>query len=162
MSERRVKIVSRVKGIVSLSDPNIPIAREWTKKGQIATIPMDIMKDLIYQEGVAEIFRQGILEIPEKEDRIELGLETEGAEEEKIEFLTENQMLAVLVGTVPELKVAMDKMPKAQLDEFVDLAVQKEITDMAKVDAIKQKTGKDVIKLVQFNRQLKEEPKAEN
>jgi adenylosuccinate lyase len=71
-------------------------------------------------------------------------------------------MLAVLVGTVPELKVAMDKMPKAQLDEFVDLAVQKEITDMAKVDAIKQKTGKDVIKLVQFNRQLKEEPKAEN
>lgn len=156
MSEKRVKIASRVKGIVSLSDPNIPIAREWTKKGQIATIPMDIMQDLIYEEGVKELFNQGVLEVIEKEDRIELGLEDE---EQTIQFLTENQMLAALVGTVPELKKAMDSMPKAQLEELVELAIQKEITDMGKVDAIKQKTGKDVIKLVQYNRQLLEEPK---
>lgn len=158
MSEKRVKIMNKVKGTVILTDPNVPITREWTKKGQIATIPMDVMQDLIYQEGTLELFRQGVLYIVDKEDRIELGLEVEGQKPE-IEFLTENQMLGALIGTPKDIENMIKKLPKAQVDEFVDLAVEKEITDMAKVDVIEKLTGKNIIKLVQFNRQLKEDDK---
>lgn len=158
MSEKRVKIMNKVKGTVILTDPNVPITREWTKKGQIATIPMDVMQDLIYQEGTLELFRQGVLYIVDKEDRIELGLEVEGQKPE-IEFLTENQMLGALIGTPKDIEDMIKKLPKAQVDEFVDLAVEKEITDMAKVDVIEKLTGKNIIKLVQFNRQLKEDDK---
>ena len=150
--------MNKVKGTVILTDPNVPITREWTKKGQIATIPMDVMQDLVYQEGTLELFRQGVLYVVDKEDRIELGLEVEGQKPE-IEFLTENQMLGALIGTPKDIENMIKKLPKAQVDEFVDLAVEKEITDMAKVDVIEKLTGKNIIKLVQFNRQLKEDDK---
>ncbi len=165
MSERRVKVASRVKGIITLSNPDIRFRREWLKKGQVVTLPFDILQDMIYEDGVKAMFDQGILEIIDKADRVALGLEEDSGEEgiKAPKFVTENQMLATLVtGTVPELKKLMDEMPRAQLEELVELAVEKEITSMDKVDAIEKKTGKNVIKLVQFNRQLKEEPKSDN
>lgn len=152
----RVQIRSRVKGTVIIYDPNIPIKREWTKKGQIQTIPLDIMRDLVYQTGVQSMLEDGMLEIVDKDVRIELGLEVEGVAAEK-EFMTENQMLAALIGTPDDIAAAIDKLPAAQIEEFVHLAVEKEFTDMAKVDIIKKKTGKDVLQLVKFNRQVKEE-----
>lgn len=166
MSEKRVKVASRVKGIITLSNPDIRFRREWLKKGQVVTLPFDILQDMIYEDGVKAMFDQGILEIIDKADRVALGLEeeTNSGEGTKVaKFVTENQMLATLVtGTVPELKKLMDEMPRAQLEELVELAVEKEITSMDKVDAIEKKTGKNVIKLVQFNRQLKEESKSDN
>ena len=158
----RVKLVNKTKCTVVINDPNIPFRREWTKKGQVLTIPMDIMQDLIYQEGVSAMLNDGTLEVVEKEDRIALGLETEG-EEPTVKFLTENQMLGALVSKdIADLEKTLKKMPRAQIDEFIDLAVEKEITDMPKVDLIEKLTGRNIIKLVQFNRQLKEEPKEEN
>lgn len=158
MSDKRVKITSKIKGVVIISDPNIPFRREWSKKGQIQSIPMDILQDLIYQEGVHELFAQGVLYIDSQEDRVELGLETAGIVPD-VQMYTENQMLGALIGTPADIEKMIKKLPKAQIEEFVELAVDKEITDMAKVDVIKKYTGKDVIKLVQYNRQLKEEPK---
>lgn len=160
MSDKRVKITSKIKGIVIIADPNIPFRREWSKKGQVQSIPMDILQDLIYQEGVNELFSQGVLYIDDQEDRIELGLETAGIVP-NVQMYTENQMLGALVGTPADIEKMIKKLPKAQVEEFIELAVDKEITDMAKVDVIKKLTGRDIIKLVQYNRQLKEEPKSE-
>lgn len=154
----RVQIKNMVKGTVIITDPNLPIRREWNKKGQIQTIPFGVLQDLIYQPGVQAMFDEGLLEIIDKNVRVELGLETEGVEPEK-QFMSENQMLAALIGTPEDIAAALDKLPNAQKEEFVQLAVEKEFTDMAKVEVIKKKTGKDVLQLVKFNRQLKEEEK---
>ena len=161
MSEERVKIISKIKGTVVIYDRDIPIRREWTRKGQVQTIPMDIMQDLIYQEGVLSLFEQGVLYIEDKDARVKLGLEVEG-EEPTIKMLTDTQMLGALYGKTEDLKKTLEELPKAQIDELVGLAVEKEITDMAKVDVIEKFTGKNIIKLVQYNRQLKEEPKTED
>lgn len=157
----RVQIKCLIKGTVVLTDPNIPIRREWNKKGQIQSVPFGILQDLIYQPGVQAMFDEGILEVEDQKVRIELGLETEGVEPEKV-IMSENQMLAALIGTPDDIAAALDKLPEAQKEEFVRLAVDKEFTDMAKVDVIKKKTGKDVLQLVKFNRQLKEESKSTN
>ena len=161
MEDKRVKIQSRVKGTVVIVDRNIPIRRELTKKGQIVTIPMSVMQDLVFQEGMSDMIKEGVISVVDQEDRIALGLEVENQKPDK-EFLTENQMLGALVGSTKDIEKALDKLPRAQIDEFIDLAVEKEITDMAKVDLIEKRTGKNIIKLVQFNRQLKEEPKSED
>lgn len=158
----RVKVANRIKGIVVINDPNIPFRREWTQKGQVLTIPMDIMQDLIYQEGVHALILDGTLEIVDKSDRIALGLEAPEQKEPTIKFMTENQMLGALVGNIEGLKKLLEELPKAQIEEFIDLAVEKEITDMPKVDLIEKKTGKNIIKLVQFNRQLKEDSEKDN
>ena len=157
----RVQIKSIVKGTVVLTDPDLHFRREWTKKGQINTIPFGILQDLIYQPGVESMFTDGLLEIVDKKARVELGLEVEGVAPAK-QIMTEAQMLGALVSGPDAVEKALDTLPEAQVEEFVQLAVEKEITDMAKVDIIKKKTGKDVIALVKFNRQLQEEPRSED
>lgn len=158
----RVQVKSVVKGTVVLTDPDLHFRREWIKKGQINTIPFGILQDLIYQPGVESMFTDGLLEIVDKKVRVELGLEVEGVAPEK-QILTEAQMLGALMSAGTEaVEKALDTLPEAQIEEFVQLAVEKEITDMPKVDIIKKKTGRDIIQLVKFNRQLQEEPRDED
>ena len=156
----RVQIKSMINSHVVVKDNNLHIRREWNRKGQVQTLPLGIIRDLYYDVGFQAMLEEGILTIEDKDVRIELGMEAPG-EEPTFKFYTENQMLAALVGSAADVKKAMNEMPKAQLNDFVNLAVQKEITDMAKVDVIKAKTGKDVIKMVQTERQAKEPVKTD-
>lgn len=153
----RIKVKNMIKGTVVINDPNTHFRREWNNKGQVMTIPFEILQDLVYQDGVQSMLNEGILLIDDKQARIDLGLEDPDIEPVKT-FLTENQMRAALIGTPEDIAAAIDKLPPAQVEEFVNLAVEGEYTDMAKVDIIKKKTGKDVLQLVKFNRQLKEAP----
>ena len=158
--DNRVQIKNMVNSTVILTSPDLHFRREWNKKGQINSVPMDILRDLIYDEGVNSLFTSGALEITDKKVRIELGLEQEGVEPER-HSLTENQMLGALFGTPKDIENAINTIPPAQIDDFVDLAVDREVTDMAKVDVFKRLTGKDILNMVKLNRQIKEEEKKE-
>ena len=160
MENNRVQVRSAVNGTVVLSNTDLRFRREWSKKGQVNTIPLEILQDMIYEDGTLSLFKDGMLEIPDQETRIELGLEERGVEPEK-HSLTNNQMLGALYGTPADIAKAINTLPNAQIDDFVSLAVEKEVTDMAKVDIIKKMTGKDVLALVKFNRQIKEPDKTE-
>lgn len=160
MENNRVQVKSAINGTIVLSNMDLRFRREWNKKGQINSIPFEILQDMIYEDGTMSLFKDGILEIPDQEIRIELGLEERGVTPEK-HSLTDNQMLGALYGSPADIAKAINTLPSAQIDDFVNLAVEKEVTDMAKVDIIKKMTGKDVLALVKFNRQVKEPDKTE-
>lgn len=161
MAQERVQIKNLVKGTVVINDPNIPIRREWTKKGQVNSIPYDVMEDLVYQEGIMTLFKDGILSIEDKDVRVRLGLEASDGHDAIVIF-NENQMLGALMGKPADLEVALKKLPKEQINELVELAVTKEVTDMQKVDLIKKYTGRDILQLVKYNRQANEPDRIEN
>ena len=155
----KVNVISTVTGTVGITLPELHFKREWPRKGTKLAISKDILREAIYDPGTEYIFKTGMLYIDDMEFKKEIGLEPEDAvEPENVIVLNDKQMKRYLtVAPVRDLKEVLPKLSKEQLKNLVNYAIENELTDIDKCNALKDITGIDVLKAVILNRQNKEE-----
>lgn len=146
--ERNVKIVSMVDNIVSVRKPEYNIYRSWKNRGQTFTIPFDTVQQLLWDTGFKNLIYSGILYIPDLQDKIDLGIEEEGATEAKnIIAFTEEKMVELFSDKVPmeEFVKIVTTIPRTQVDILIEYAIEKEIVDVKKDKFLLELTGKDIL-----------------
>lgn len=161
MENRKVMVKSESTGRLSINLPELQLKRIWEKKGTIRPISFEDLQQALYVPGVEYMFKEGMLSIESMQDKIDLGLEPEGTKEDSpvnIIILNDSQKKRYLtVLPISEFKQELEKLPYEQINSLVDYAIEKELMDMDKCDILKEKTGIDIIKAIQLNRQAKEE-----
>ena len=161
MENKQVVLVSTIDAYVGINIPDLHLKRLWERKGAKKTIPLDVLREAIYDPSVEYLLREGILYIDDLDVKIELGLEDESAREPNtqlnIQLLKEEEMNRLLtVVPIYEFKIKAKELKKEQIHALVDYAILHEITNFEKCEFLKELTGQDIIRTVQLNHDEKE------
>lgn len=161
--EKKIKVKNLVNGRVGITLPDLRLNVNWDRKGQTRLIDFDTLQEALYDYGTEYMFKEGMLGIDDMETKIALGLEPEGATEPQfIKVLDDDQMKRMMtVMPVFEFKKELETIPREQILNLVDYAVQNEYSDIKKCDVLKEITGIDVISAIRLNREDKEPIKGE-
>ena len=157
--ENKVKIENLISSRVILSMPELRLKRVWEKKGAIKTIPFEQLEEAIYDPGVESLFVDGVLGIADMDVKKKLGLEPEEAEEPvNIIVLSDKERKEWLVDlSVAEFRNKIKELPREQVIELANYAVDNEITNFEKSEILKRVVGIDVLSRVKLNRDNKAE-----
>ena len=136
--------------------PDIKFRRTWQKDSSIK-VDIEVLREAIYDTGFKAFIDEGVLFIEEKEIRVELGLEEEDAKKPFITRLKPMQMTRLIkAATIDEFKSTLSEITKEQALSLVDLAISEKSISMDKLMALKKKTGIDVVKAIELERQNEE------
>ena len=162
MSDKGVKVKSLVKGIVGIKSQDLRINLTWNKRGAVRNVDFDTLRDLIYEEGVEYMFKEGILGIDDMDTKKELGLEPENAVEPTNIIIFDEKTMNRMLKFMPyeEFVTKVDSAPREQVQNLVDYAIDNECLDMDKCEYLKKKTGIDAISAIRLRRQAKEPVKS--
>ena len=139
--------------------PDIKFRRTWQKDSSIK-VDIEVLREAIYDTGFKAFIDEGVLFIEEKEIRVELGLEEEDAEKPFITILKPMQMTRLIKSaTIDEFKTTLKEITKEQALTLVDMAIKDKTISMDKLMALKDKTGIDVVKAIELERQNEEDVK---
>lgn len=151
MSEtRQVIVTNMINGNISIKKPHLGLNRQWQRFGQKMRIPFDMLEEALWDSGVRNLFESGYLYIENLQDKIDLGLEPEGAEEPvniinldvaKMESMWKNLPFDVF-------KVQFGKLTKVQADALIDYAINNKVIDTEKCLWVKEITKKDILKAI--------------
>ena len=163
MENKKIKVKNLVNGRVGITLPDLRLNVNWDRKGQTRMIDFDTLQEALYDYGTEYMFKEGMLGIEDMETKIALGLEPEGATEPQfIKVLDDDQMKRMMtVMPIFEFKKELETIPREQILNLVDYAVQNEYSDIKKCDVLKEITGIDVISAIRLNREDKELIKGE-
>lgn len=153
MAVDNIKIKSMAKATVGITVPELSLRRTWARKGAIQLIPMELLEQAFYLPGVEYMFKTGILYIEDRAARITLGLETDSSSglEEKVEMIVlTDEYTQKLLTSIPlkEFRETLDKLSGPQLNELATSAIDFRITDYQRCLLLKERTGRDVLKIV--------------
>ena len=152
MSEK-VKITSMVIGTVGVQIPELHFNRTWAQKGASVLVDKDILPEMMYDPGFANMINDGTLYIEDLEVKKELALEPEEATEPVniIVLDDKDRQKYWTVLTYSVFKERVKKLPHAQVVELANYAVQHRLMDADKCRFIKQISGIDVINAIRLN-----------
>ena len=159
MTDRKVWVENISRATVTIMVPNCNFVRELRGEGSKTQIPFDIMFEGLSEPGVNVMFDEGFLYIPNKQDRIDLGLETE-EDEVKVEdkVMSSAKILEILKSdNAPAIKEMLDNLAIEQKKKVAEVAIDNKITSYGVATLIKQATGIDVIKRVQQDAEAENE-----
>ena len=159
--EEKVKVVNLISSRVNIDVPDVRLKRVWERRGAIKTVPFDQLEEALYDPGVEALFREGILGIEDLEIKKRLGLEPEDATEPiNIITLDDSQRKRYLkVLPLHEFKEKIKELPREQISELAQYAIDNEIVDFDKAEIINKIIGTDIIGTIQMNKADKEEIK---
>lgn len=154
----RVNVTSMVSGRIGLVLPHMHINKVWPKKGTKLPVEKDILREAIYEPGVEYMFKQGLLYIDDMEFKIELGLESEGTTTPTEIIPMDEKYLNRVLKLMPisEMKQAVKNMNDNQKRELIDYASGLNDIQFDRMDALKQLTGIDVVKVIELKRSKEE------
>ena len=136
--------------------PESKFRRTWQKEASMK-VDLEILREAIYDTGFKAFIDEGVLFIEEKEIRVELGLEEEDAEKPFITILKPAQMTRLIkAASIEEFKTILGEITKEQALSLVDMAIKEKSISMDKLMALKEKTGIDVVKAIELERQNEE------
>lgn len=155
----KVTVVSTVNHEVGIAIPELRFKHDWRGIGSKISIEKELLEQMMFDPGVAYMFETGMLYIEDMEVKKELGLEPEDATEPQNIIILDNKMMDRMIGAMPlhEFKEKARSVSKEQLKNLVDYAVEKEQISFEKSDFLKELTGLNAIKLIEFKRANKEE-----
>ena len=154
-SEDMFNVKNRSTSVVVYRIPESNLRREWAP-GEVKRIPFGELEKLTYQPGGRELIAN-FLQIMENEVTDDLNVHREpeyNMSEEQVRDL-------ILSGSIDAFLDALDFAPIGVIDLIKTMSVQLPITDMAKREALKAKTGFDVDKAIENDRASKEDDKKE-
>lgn len=156
--DEKVIVTSMVSGRIGLVLPHMHINKVWPKKGTKLPVDKSILREAIYEPGVDYMFRQGLLYIEDMDFKIELGLESEGTTKPTEIMPIDEKYLTRLLKTMPvaEMKLAVKKMNDNQKRELVDFASEQNDIQFDRMDALKELTGIDIVKVIELKRSKEE------
>lgn len=155
---RMVKFRNTKAETVVVYEPAYNIRREFPGKGTVQLIPFDIVEQLLWRPGFANLIKGGILYIDDMQDKIDLGLEEPDTKTPtKIKVLTPEQILTLLkVKDYNSFVSDIEGLSMDQVNNIVDYAVENEILDTKKINYLKDLTGRDVLKILTRKREAEE------
>ena len=144
----KIKVTSRVNGIVSLSLSSRSFKREWRAKNQAVLIPFEVLEEAIYDPGFINMINQGILTIDSMEACVELGLEPDGATKPVNHPVYDDTELRRLlnVATVNDFEEHLQKMPDEAKRSLAEMAIALKVRDGNKMALIQKYQNIDVNK----------------
>lgn len=153
-----VIVKNMVNGIVGINLPDIGLRVNWANKGVSRSIDFDKLKTAIYEPGVEDMFKSGILYIEDMEQKIALGLEEEQTTEPtNIKVFTEAQMKRFLtVMPIHDFKEQIYTYPLEQINLLVEYAIQNELVDYEKDKILQEITSISIPHAVELNQASKE------
>lgn len=154
-SENMFNVKNRSTSVVVYRIPESNLRREWAP-GEVKRIPFEELEKLTYQPGGRELIAN-FLQIMENEVTDDLNVHREpeyNMSEEQVRDL-------ILNGSIDAFLDALDFAPIGVIDLIKTMSVQLPITDIAKREALKAKTGFDVDKAIENDRASKEDDKKE-
>lgn len=156
MENRKVMVVSNTIGETIINVPSMHFRRVWERKGAKKPIEMEILREIFYDPGIEKMFRMGILYIEDMSVKIELDLEEEGTEKPiNVVVLSDKERAELLSNEVDfnKFRESCEKLSKQELINLADYAIEKELINMDKCRYLKIKTGKDIIKIIENNKE---------
>lgn len=158
MMQRMVKVQNMVNKTISIKKPQYNFNKRWTQKNQIIPVPFEALEQMLWDEGIRRFFDRGMLYISEMKDKIDLGLEPEGATEpQNIIVLTDKQINDFLTSKpFVVFKKELEDLSDTQIREIVNYAIIHELADIEKVNYLKKITGVDILKAIARNLDVKE------
>ena len=156
--EDKVKVKNLVSSRVVISIPDMRLRRVWEKKGVVRVIPFDQLEEAMYNPGVERLFKKGTLGIEDMEVKKRLGLEPEDAEEPiNIITLDDKQRERYLkVMPMHEFRQKVKELPREQIMELANYAIEHEIADFDKSELLQKAVGIDILSAIKLNRADKE------
>ena len=138
-----MKVRNRSTSIVSYSVPDLKVKREFSA-GEIKEIPQEELAILIQQPGGKVILTE-YLQV-NKEDIKSLDIE----EQEQEYFYNEEDIKRIMkFGTLDEFLDMLDFAPEGVMDMIKTYAIELPLSDLYKVNALKDKTGFDSTKALE-------------
>lgn len=138
-----MKVKNRSTSVVCYSVPDLNIKREFSA-GEIKEIPQEELAILIQQPGGKVILTE-YLQVA-KEDIKALDVE----EPEQEYFYTEADVKRIMsIGSLDEFLDMLDFAPEGVMDMIKTYAVELPLTDLYKVNALREKTGFDSTKALE-------------
>lgn len=146
MNDKKIKIINQVNGLVGVSLPNLNFTREWLTKGQIVTMPYDILEEAMFDPGFKNMIDQGILYIDDLEAAKSLGYEDEEVKvPTKYQRFTEQKLKDLILNSSFEnFEKTFKKIPSEQRQELCDWAVTLRLRDPQKIAFLKENMNFDV------------------
>ena len=140
-----IKVSNRDSGSVGYQLPELRVIRNF-QKGETKEISMDELRQLSYIPGGQVILNECLI-IHDQEALAELLPECEPEY-----FYTEEDIKNLLLtGTMDQFMDCLDFAPGGVIDILKNLAVDLKVNDLAKRQAILEKTGFNVTKAIEIN-----------
>lgn len=155
MENKKVMVISNTVGSVSINVPSLHFRRVWERMGAKKPVDLDVLKEIIYDPGVEKMFRLGILYIEDMDVKKELELEPQDAKAPvNIVMLSEAEKINLLKDVnFDTFKKKCANLSQQELENLVDFAIERELVNMDKCRFLKLKTGRDIIKTIENNKE---------
>lgn len=147
-----IKVTNRNHGYSGYVIPEMNNLNRTFAPGETKEIPMEELRKLVWTPGGAAIINNYLI-VHDEEAVKEL---VPGAEPEYLYDRDDVEKL-LRFGTLDELKDALDFAPNGVVALIKDTAVEIQVNDVSKRDAIKEMTGFDVTKAIEINKASGEE-----
>ena len=147
-----VKVQNRDNGSVGYTIPDLNNLHRTYQPNETKNITMDELRKLSYVPGGMEILRNYLV-ILDEEAREEILSDVEPEY-----YLTKDGVKKLLLeGSLDALLDCLDFAPSGVVDLVKDVAVEIELNDVKKRDAILNKTGFNVTNAINFNKETTDE-----
>ena len=144
--DKVIKIKNRSASQVIYSIPEIGIRREFAP-GEIKNIPHDELEKLTWQAGGREILTS-FLQVMGSKEIEELGIHAEPEY-----HMNETQIIELLKsGSFDAFLDCLQFAPTGVIDLIKTFSVELPLTDTRKIEALKEKTGFDVMKALEMKK----------
>lgn len=152
-----IKVTNRDNGSVGYSIPDLGNLQRFFEAGETKEVTMEELRKLSYKHGGKVLLRDYLL-IHNQEAVQELLSEVEPEyfyKEKEVKILLEE-------GSLDELKDCLDFAPQGTINLIKKVAVDIELNDIQKREAILQSTGFNVTNAVNINKETSEDVEEEN
>lgn len=154
---KKIKIRNRTNGIVVYSIPDLGNCRRVFEKGERKVITFEELEKLSYQSGGMKTLKHRLV-IEDLEARAEIL----GEVEPEYDWTEDDVKNLLTTGSLNRLLDCLDFAPKGVLDLVKHVAVEIELNDMRKREAIKNALGFDVTKAIEIKKTEYTEDTASN
>lgn len=165
MSDRKVKVESMVNYAVVLTEPYSRFERVFNRDMQSALIDFEIMEQGLQDNGFRKMFTDGLLNIPNKEDKIDLNLLAADGEEADDEI---EEIFAISTGEIVKLlkskdyeqiQKIVDKSSDDIVRNMISIAIKFKLTDSNIVDILQKRSpnGAEIYKLISLAKDAEKE-----
>lgn len=153
---KKIEVVNTINAQVGIKIQDLHFNHTWLKKGDKFAIPFELLEQILFDTGSRNMFENGTLYINDMQAKIELGLEPEGAiEPENIIVLDDAQRKRYMtVLPVHEFKQKLADLSMDQATALAQYAIENKLIDFDKCDMLKTMTGIDIIKSIEYNREV--------
>lgn len=142
-----ISVTNRTRNLVVYNVPDLRIRREF-QAGEVKSISFEELQRLSWTPGGLYLLKNS-LRIDSREALEELGIQCEM----EYYYSVEDVKNLLEKGSEDELLDCLDFAPDGVVELVKDFAIKTELNDMRKREIIRRKTGLDITKAIEINRE---------